>query len=106
MTELKSLLLRKDNEVTDLTNIMYRHTDAVEKPTTIKADADKQTVSDMKHIRELSQQLANLEAAAQVVIDMVMRKLVVKVCWIIFGKPPSDSVASSPTPPGITWPMP
>jgi len=70
LTELKSLLLRKDNEVTDLTNIMYRHADAVEKLTKIKADADKQKVSDMKQIRELSQQLADLEVAAKVVIDM------------------------------------
>ena len=48
LTELKSLLLRKDNDVTDLTNIMYHHTDAVEKLTKLKADADKQMVSDMK----------------------------------------------------------
>ena len=55
LTELKSLLLKKDELVTNLTNIMYRHTDAVEKLTKIKIDADKQTVSDMKQIRELSQ---------------------------------------------------
>ena len=71
LTELNSLLSRKDNEVTDLTNIMYRHTDAVEKLTKIQADADKQKLSDMKQIRELSQQLANLEVAAKVVVDMV-----------------------------------
>ena len=70
LTELKSLLLRKENDVTDLTNIMYRHTDAVEKLTKLKADADKQMVSDMKQIRELAadhdkkaQQLADLQAA-------------------------------------------
>ena len=46
--------------------------------TKLKADADKQMVSDMKQIRELAadrdqraQQLADLEAAAQVVVDMV-----------------------------------
>jgi len=50
---------------------MYRHADAVEKLTKINADADKQTVSDMKRIRELSQQLIDLEAAAKVVVDMV-----------------------------------
>ena len=50
---------------------MYHLADAVEKLAKIKADANKQTVSDMKQIRELSQQLANLEAAAQVVVDMV-----------------------------------
>ena len=78
LTELKSLLLRKDNDVTDLTNIMYRHIDVVEKLTKLKADADKQMVSDMKQIRELAadrdqkaQQLADLEAAAQVVVGMV-----------------------------------
>ena len=57
--------------MTDLTNIMYRHTDAVEKLTKIKANADKQMVSDMKQIRELSQRLADLEVAAKVVVDMV-----------------------------------
>ena len=57
--------------MTDLTNIMYRHADAVKKLTKIKANADKQTVSDMKQIRELSQQLADHEVAAKVVVDMV-----------------------------------
>ena len=64
--------------MTDLTNIMYHHTDAVEKLTKLKADADKQMVNDMKQIRELAadrdqkaQQLADLEAAAQVVVEMV-----------------------------------
>jgi len=33
---------------------MYHHADAVEKLTKIKVDADKQTVSHMKQIRELS----------------------------------------------------
>ena len=71
LIELESLLLRKDNEVTDLTNIMYHHADAVEKLTKIKADANKQMVGDMKQIRELSQRLADLEVAAKVVVDMV-----------------------------------
>ena len=64
--------------MTDLTNIMYHHTDAVEKLSKIKADADKQMISDMKQIRDLvadrdqkAQQLADLEAAAQVVVGMV-----------------------------------
>ena len=67
-------MLRKNNEVTDLTNIMYRHVDAVEKLTKIKADADRQMLSDMKQIRELSQQLADLEVAAKVVVDIVEDK--------------------------------
>ena len=54
MTELKSLLLKKDELVTDLTNVMYRQTDAVEKLSKIKADSDKQLVEDMKQIRDLA----------------------------------------------------
>ena len=50
---------------------MYRHADAVEKLTKIKADADKQMIGDMKRIRELSQQLADFEVVAKVVVDMV-----------------------------------
>ena len=54
LAELKSLLLKRDELVTDLKNIMYRHADAVEKLTQLKADANKQMVSDMKQIRELA----------------------------------------------------
>jgi hypothetical protein len=77
LTELRGLLLQKDDLVTDLTNIMYHHADVVEKLTKIKADSDKKLVRDMKQIKELvadrdqkAQQLADLEAAAQVVIGM------------------------------------
>jgi len=78
LAELKSLLLKREELVTDLKNIMYRHKDAVEKLTKIKAESDKQMVRDMKQIKDLvadcdqkPQQLADLEAAAQVVIGMV-----------------------------------
>ena len=78
LTELKSLLLKKNELMTDLTNVMYRQTDAVEKLTKIKADSDKQVVRDMKQIKDLAvdrdqkaQQLADLEAAVKAVIDMV-----------------------------------
>jgi len=78
LTELKSLLLKKDELVTDLTNVMYRQTDVVEKMSKIKADSDKQLVKDMKQIKDLAanrdlkaQQLADLEAASQVVVGMV-----------------------------------
>ena len=89
---------------------MYRHADAVEKLTKIKADADKQMISDMKQIKDLAadhdqkaQQLADLEAAAQVVIGMVEdEEAGGKVCWSVFVKPTSDSVASSLTPLGNT----
>ena len=40
--------------MTDLTNVIYRQTDAVEKLTKIKADSDKQLVKDMKQIKDLA----------------------------------------------------
>jgi hypothetical protein len=52
--ELKKLLITKEELVTDLTNIMYCHTDAVEKLTKIKADSDKQLVESMQQIKDLA----------------------------------------------------
>ena len=54
MTELTSLLLKKDELVTDLINVMYRQIGAMEKLSQIKADYDKQLVEDMKQIRDLA----------------------------------------------------
>ena len=114
LAELKSLLLERDELVTDLKNIMYRHADVVEQLPKIKADADKQMVSDMKQIRDLAtdrdqkaQQLADLEAAAQVVVDMVEdREAGGKSLLDHLREAPSDLATSSPTLLGITWLMP
>ena len=64
--------------MTDLTNIMYRHADAVEKLSKIKANVDKQLVQSMKQIRDLAaerdlqaQELSDLKTAAQAVVNMV-----------------------------------
>ena len=46
--------MRKEELVTDLTNIMYRHADAVEKLSKIKANVDKQLVQSMKQIKDLA----------------------------------------------------
>jgi hypothetical protein len=54
LTELKYLLSQRDELVTDLKNIMYHHADAMEKLTKIKADSDKQMVSDMQQIKDLT----------------------------------------------------
>ena len=57
---------------------MYRHADALEKAAKIQADSDKQLVECMQQIKDLAadrdskvNQIADLEAAAQVVADMV-----------------------------------
>ena len=68
----------------------------------------------MKQIQELvpdrdqkAQQLADLEAAAQVVIGMVEEEGASEKSLLErLREAPSDSVAFSPTPLGITWVMP
>ena len=39
--------------MTDLTNIMYRHADAVEKLSKVQAYSDKQLVANMMQIKDL-----------------------------------------------------
>ena len=70
--------MKKNELVTDLTNIVYRHTDALEKASKTQADTDKQLVDSMQQIRDLAAdhdlkatQLADFEAATQVVVEMV-----------------------------------
>ena len=62
----------------DLMNIMYRHADAVEKLSKIKADTDKQLVEDLQKIKDLAAErdrqaskLADLKEATEVVVNMV-----------------------------------
>ena len=64
--------------MTDLTNIMYRHADVVEKLGKLQANTDKQLVQCMQQIKDLAaekdlqaQELTNLRAAAQAVAEMV-----------------------------------
>ena len=64
--------------MTDLTNIMYCHTDPMEKLSKIKADTDKQLVEDLQKIKDLAaekdlqaKELADLKAATQAVVDIV-----------------------------------
>ena len=86
--------MKKNELVTDLTNIVYRHTDALEKAAKTQADTDKQLVDSMQQIRDLAAdhdlkatQLADLEVAAQVV-------LATRLWWSIFVKHPKGSLAS------------
>jgi hypothetical protein len=77
-TELKNLLAAKEDLVTDLTNLVYRRTDEVEKLSKIQTDSDKQLVESMQQIRGLAaekdsqaKELADLKAAAQLIVNMV-----------------------------------
>ena len=77
-TELKTLLMSKEDLVTDLTNLVYCRTGEMEKLSKIQADSDKQLVDCMQKIKDLAAErdaqakgLADLKMAAQAVVDMV-----------------------------------
>jgi len=77
-TELKNLLVTKEDLVTDLMNLVYRRTDEVETLSKIQADSDKQLVDFMQKIKDLAaerdsqaKELADIKIATQAVVDMV-----------------------------------
>ena len=64
--------------MTNLMNIMYHHTDAVEKLAKIQADSNKQLVESMQQIKDLAagrdskaQELVDLKAVAPAIVEMV-----------------------------------
>jgi len=70
--------MTKDDLVTDLTNLVYRRTNEVEKLSKFQADSDKQLVDCMQKIKDLAaerdaqaKELADLKTAVQVIVDMV-----------------------------------
>ena len=70
--------MTKDDLVTDLTNLVYRRTNEVEKLSKYHADSDKQLVDCMQKIKDLAaerdaqaKELADLKMAAQAIVDMV-----------------------------------
>jgi len=72
------LLETKEDLVTDLKILMYRHADEIEKLTNINKDTDKQLVEAMQQITDLAaerdlqkKELNELKAASQVIVDMV-----------------------------------
>ena len=76
--ELKTLLVTKEELVTDLKNLVYRRTDEMEKFRKMLKDADKYLVEALQQIKNMAEEkdlrekdLGELRAAAQAVVDMV-----------------------------------
>jgi len=72
------VLETKEELVTDLKNLMYRHTDEMEKFEKMLKDADKQLAEALQQIKSMveekdlrEKELGELKAAAQAVLDMV-----------------------------------
>jgi chromosome segregation ATPase len=102
LAELNNIIRNKDDEITDLKNLVYRRSDDTEKLIQAFQDADVQLVECVTQIKELTtakeqnkRELEELQGAAQVVVDMV--------------DPPEERVVSNKMllerlrPPGPMW---
>ena len=72
------MLVTKEELVTDLKNLVYRHTDEMKKLAKMKADADVQLVQSMQQIKDLTAErdlqakyLAEFKTVAQAIADMI-----------------------------------
>ena len=72
------MLVTKEELVTDLNNLVYHHTDEVEKLSKMKDDADVQLLQCMQQIKDLAaerdfqaKELTEFKTVAQAVVDMV-----------------------------------
>jgi hypothetical protein len=77
LAELSNIIRNKDDEITDLKNLVYHHSDDGKKLLKALQDADLQLVDCMTQIRDMAaekepkKELKELKNAAQVVVDMV-----------------------------------
>jgi citrate lyase beta subunit len=78
LAELNNIIRNKDDEINDLKNLVYRHSDDAEKLIKALQDADMQLVECVTRIRDTAvekelkdKELQELKGAAQVVVDMV-----------------------------------
>jgi hypothetical protein len=78
LAELNNIIRNKDDEITDLKNLMYHRSDDAEKSIRALQDANVQLVECMTEVREMAakkeqnkKELEELKGAAQVVVDMV-----------------------------------
>jgi hypothetical protein len=76
--ELRKILTHKEELLTDVKNILYRHTDDVERLQKVIADTEQQFVGSLQQIKTLSEkderwqkELEDLRGAAQELVDMV-----------------------------------
>jgi hypothetical protein len=78
LAELNDIVRNKDDKITDLKNLVYRHSDDAEKLIKALQDADVKLVECMTQIRDMAaekelknKELEELKGVAQVVVDMV-----------------------------------
>jgi hypothetical protein len=70
-TELKRVLMSKEELLTDVKNLLYRRTDDVERLQKVIGDTERQFVDGLQRIKTLGEGLEDLRGAARELVDMV-----------------------------------
>jgi predicted nucleic acid-binding Zn-ribbon protein len=70
-TELRRILVNKEELHTDVKNLLYRCTDDVERLQKVIGDTERQFVDGLQRIKMLGEELEDLRGAARELVDMV-----------------------------------
>jgi hypothetical protein len=70
-TELRGILMSKEELLTDVKNLLYRRTDDVERLQKVIGDTERQFVDSLQRIKTLGEELEDLRGAARELVDMV-----------------------------------
>jgi chromosome segregation ATPase len=70
-TELRRILMSKEELLTDVKNLLYRRTDDVERLQKVIGDTERQFVDGLQRIKMLGEELEDLKGAARELVDMV-----------------------------------
>jgi hypothetical protein len=73
-TELRRILMSKEELLTDVKNLLYRRTDDVERLQKVIGDTERQFVGSLRQIKALGEELEDLRGAARELVDMVDNK--------------------------------
>jgi hypothetical protein len=70
-TELRGILMTKEELLTDVKNLLYRRTDDVERLQKVIGNTERQFVDGLQRIKTLGEELEDLRGAARELVDMV-----------------------------------
>jgi hypothetical protein len=70
-TELRRILMSKEELLTDVKNLLYRSTNDIERLQKVIGDTERQFVDGLQRIKTLDEELEDLRGAAWELVDMV-----------------------------------
>jgi hypothetical protein len=70
-TQLRRILMSKEELLTDMKNLLYRRTDDVERLQKVIGNTERQFVDSLQRIKTLGEELEDIRGAARELVDMV-----------------------------------